>query len=69
MVVVHEAGPYAMEAADWSRTRGIIEMPTTIPASWPKTVSDPPRLGESRQRRKPVMDVRNGLLVFWLEGL
>ena len=37
MVVVDEAEQHAMEAADRSRTRGIIEMSTTVP--------DPPRVG------------------------
>ena len=35
--MVGEVGQHALEAADWSKTRGIIEMPTTVP--------DPPRVG------------------------
>ena len=37
MIMVDEAGQRIMEATDMSRTRGIIEMSTTVP--------DPPRVG------------------------
>ena len=50
------AGQYAMEAADKSRTKGIIEMLTVV--------SDPPRAGGV----KAAPEVGDILLVPWPEG-
>ena len=55
MVLVDEGGQHTMEAADRSKTEGIIKTSTTIPSS--------PEIGESRH-----LETERGM-IYWFQGL